>query len=578
MAGLAVDEVIRFDGVLCLVGWLFGSASLEVEADGAGAWLGFEIVYFDRVDVTESYRLQGHRAQGFLLVAADTPTDCPLRVRISGRPDVLKIVPPVLEDNRHEIGALLNDHIDRLGVFLRAAATRRRWVAAILPLLRDAPAHFMAGRAYLEHARGVAGLGGVVGGWAIGVPPAELFALSSDGAGRRLSEATRWYRKDIEDAFHADYGAYALAGGFVLGLDGDIDLRGRIVIACADGAEAYAVARADWKPAPTDPASFARWVFELPTPNEGFGEQIERHHLSMINELIRRRVASLESIEPAVKRFGEPNEKPLCSILIPLYGRHEFMWNQLLAFADDKFIRDYGEIIYVIDDPRIRDQVLADAADLHVLTKVPFTVVDGRTNRGYSGANNLGFAHSTADLVLLLNSDVIPIEAGWLQKMIRVMARSRTIGIVGSRLLYWNGAVQHDGMAFEPYPAWNVHLNKHPGAGMPPGPHVIVNPPAVTGACLLMKSDDYRALGGLDPYYLLGDFEDSDLCLKARSSGLEVAMVTDVELVHLERQSFAGIGMGQFRSRVVHFNARRHEQKWGDYIRANGLAVSTGTN
>jgi len=86
--------------------------------------------------------------------------------------------------------------------------------------------------------------------------------------------------------------------------------------------------------------------------------------------------------------------------------------------------------------------------------------------------------------------------------------------------------------------------------------------PAITGACLAMRRADYDRIGGWDTGYLIGDFEDSDLCLKLRSNGLQVAYLPTVQLTHLERQSFKLLGQGDFRTRVVIYNANRHQTRW----------------
>ena len=90
---------------------------------------------------------------------------------------------------------------------------------------------------------------------------------------------------------------------------------------------------------------------------------------------------------------------------------------------------------------------------------------------------------------------------------------------------------------------------------------------AVTGACALMRREVYEAVGGLDEKFLIGDFEDSDLCLKVREKGLEIACLPlPVTLIHLERQSFSGIGTPSFRDYVVRYNAWRHQTRWGAAI------------
>jgi GT2 family glycosyltransferase len=81
-----------------------------------------------------------------------------------------------------------------------------------------------------------------------------------------------------------------------------------------------------------------------------------------------------------------------------------------------------------------------------------------------------------------------------------------------------------------------------------------------------MRRSDFERLGGWDTGYLIGDFEDSDLCLKLRSNGLSVAYLPDVQLTHLERQSFKLLGQDEFRTRVVIYNAVRHQNRWSAII------------
>ena len=89
---------------------------------------------------------------------------------------------------------------------------------------------------------------------------------------------------------------------------------------------------------------------------------------------------------------------------------------------------------------------------------------------------------------------------------------------------------------------------------------------AITGACLAMRRVDFDRVGGWDTSYLIGYFEDSDLCLKLQAAGLDVAYLPTVQLTHLERQSFKLLGPDEFRTRVVIYNAVRHQTRWGAFI------------
>ena len=90
---------------------------------------------------------------------------------------------------------------------------------------------------------------------------------------------------------------------------------------------------------------------------------------------------------------------------------------------------------------------------------------------------------------------------------------------------------------------------------------------AITAACMVLRTAQARSLGGFDEAYAIGDFEDSDLCLKLRQLGLGCAVDMDTALYHLERQSQAGSAQ-VWRMNLTLFNAWVHERRWGNLIAA----------
>ena len=88
---------------------------------------------------------------------------------------------------------------------------------------------------------------------------------------------------------------------------------------------------------------------------------------------------------------------------------------------------------------------------------------------------------------------------------------------------------------------------------------------AVTAACVLMNNV-YDAVGAHEeiPHRRLRGLDPSP---KMRDSGLEIACLPlPVMLIHLERQSFSGIGTPSFRDYVARYNACRHQARWGAAI------------
>ncbi|MFN2199745.1 MAG: glycosyltransferase family 2 protein [Caldilineaceae bacterium] len=267
-----------------------------------------------------------------------------------------------------------------------------------------------------------------------------------------------------------------------------------------------------------------------------------------------RCLAARENLDKFLHRIGPVPGAPRVSIVVPIFGRWDFMRYQMDSFGRDPALRRI-EWIYVVDDPSLGQEVLASAEALYVLFNVPFILVYCGENLGFSGACNLGVRAAKGQFVVLMNSDVFPIADGWLEPMIDALGEG--VGAVGARLLYEDYAVQHAGMAFEPLGAWQgLKIITHPGKGVPDrllGANHRFNVGA-TAACLLMRRADYSAIGGLSEDFVIGDFEDGDLCVRLGTAGKSVVTVSSARLYHLERQSIRNIGDNHWREMLTLYN------------------------
>ncbi len=186
----------------------------------------------------------------------------------------------------------------------------------------------------------------------------------------------------------------------------------------------------------------------------------------------------------------------------------------------------------------------------------------------FAAVNNTGAAATDTDLLLLLNDDVAPVAPGWLDAMVAHMQDPR-VGVVGARLLYGNGMVQHEGVILG-----LADLCEHAGrlrAAADPGPHGIgrVSRPvaAVTAACLLIRASLYRDLGGMDEGFAIA-LNDVDLCLRARQAGWRIIYCAESELFHYESLSL-GRHYGGSRAALESIEVRRLRARWADVIAAD---------
>jgi len=137
----------------------------------------------------------------------------------------------------------------------------------------------------------------------------------------------------------------------------------------------------------------------------------------------------------------------------------------------------------------------------------------GTTEGSFSTINNELVEYASGDYLLFLNNDTEP-QPFWLYEMMSKIHRKSKIGIVGARLMYNKDKIQHAGIAF--IPQGPANLGKAVLGSFPQGfAYEDRSYQAVTGACLLISKQDFKAVKGFDPIYYFC-YEDVDLCLKVK--------------------------------------------------------------
>jgi GT2 family glycosyltransferase len=271
--------------------------------------------------------------------------------------------------------------------------------------------------------------------------------------------------------------------------------------------------------------------------------------------------------QPAVREIGTPVSRPKVSVIIPLYKALDFLRFQIAAFAADPWFRSQAELLYVLDSPEQAQEVEHLLSGLHLIYALPMRLVIMERNGGYARANNAGAALARGEALALVNSDVIPTSNGWLEKLVVRLGGRRRVGAVGPKLLFEDDSIQHAGMYFskDHRGRW---LNQHFHKGMPRDYPVACEErlvPAVTGACLVTTRTLFETVGGFTEDYVVGDYEDSDLCLKITMTDRKIAYAPDVELYHLERKSMS-LNVEYMRGIAWQYNCALHAQRWGDLM------------
>ncbi|MGE0724961.1 MAG: glycosyltransferase [Alphaproteobacteria bacterium] len=313
--------------------------------------------------------------------------------------------------------------------------------------------------------------------------------------------------------------------------------------------------------APTvDPARARSELFGAVAPNAASDLMLSECLAPAIARIHRASFAGLPA--PRVERFGPTRPSPEWSIVVPLYRSLEILPAQFASFAADPDVAA-AEIVLVLDSPEQEDDLRRALHGLSMLYGLPTTLVVPVRNLGFAGAVNAGAAVARGTWLALCNSDVVPARPGWLSAL-----RARFgpgVGAVGPLLLFPDDTIQHAGMYFDRGPdgRW---LNRHFLKGWSRAVEAAAiarEVPAITGACMMIAADTFSRLGGLSTDFVVGDYEDSDLCLRLRDLGLATWFGADAVLYHLERHSIQHHPVYQ-RGLASRFNRWLHEQRWSE--------------
>ncbi|HEV2854641.1 MAG TPA: glycosyltransferase [Thermoanaerobaculia bacterium] len=190
----------------------------------------------------------------------------------------------------------------------------------------------------------------------------------------------------------------------------------------------------------------------------------------------------------------------------------------------------------------------SDAAGRALLESLPAERIDPGENLGYAGGVNLGIARSKAELILLMNPDVIVLP-GCVPALVESL---RSGAAVAGPRFYWDRgrrlvqppsevrtrraelagllAGKSPRWASRARRRWRRHARRHWEAEAPLPSY------ALSGSLLALRRTAWEEIGPFDEGFRLY-FEETDWLLRAKRRGLPGRYVPGAEAVHLYSQS-----------------------------------------
>ena len=233
---------------------------------------------------------------------------------------------------------------------------------------------------------------------------------------------------------------------------------------------------------------------------------------------------ALSQLAAPPKNPGSPAAR--VSIIIPTFNRLELTRACLNAVRANTPAADF-ELVVV-------DNASTDGTPDFLAAEQKagrLTAICNAHNGGFARACNQGAAAARGEVLLFLNNDT-QVTDGWLAALVAAVSPAN-VGVVGAKLLYANGTIQHAGIEFmEGLPD---HPYRH-APGNAPAANQFRELDMVTGACFMIHRRLFRQVAGFDEVYRNG-VEDIDLCLRVRAAGFKVVYEPKAAVFHLEGQS-----------------------------------------
>jgi GT2 family glycosyltransferase len=221
--------------------------------------------------------------------------------------------------------------------------------------------------------------------------------------------------------------------------------------------------------------------------------------------------------------------KPL--VVIPNYMSHEADM-EVLGECVQSIRRTVSDTVDVlIIDDRSPQPWLVDVFEERY-ERYGFELIRKSENEGFSRTVNVGLerAHTEGREAILMNADVVMLTPGWLGRFRRA-ATATAPALVGARLLYPNGLIQHAGLYFSPIANVFEHRFRYAAGNLPEANVASARP--VTGALQYIPTAVLDRVGPYDPAFRMG-YEDVDYCLRVFEAGFQCLYEPAISAIHHE--------------------------------------------
>lgn len=217
------------------------------------------------------------------------------------------------------------------------------------------------------------------------------------------------------------------------------------------------------------------------------------------------------------------------------------------------------------ETPQVLEQIGKKCGEMGI----DFRVLRNAENIGCSTARNQGIEAARGKYLAFLDNDVAVRNLNWMPQLRQVLEEDERHAIVGPKLVF-------------PFPPYNIEcagcavspngLVGYLGRGQPkdaPRFNSRREVQCLISACILTKKKLIQELGGFDEAFNPVQYEDINLCYRARSQGYRVIYEPTVEMYHFENVTTDGSPDLSFKYLVVK-HGMLFKQRWRKMFEQEG--------
>lgn len=233
--------------------------------------------------------------------------------------------------------------------------------------------------------------------------------------------------------------------------------------------------------------------------------------------------------------YQHPGE-PLVTVIIPNKNRPDLIEPCVRSLFE---VTEYPNFeLIIVDNGSDSEDVLYYYEQWKKRYRHRIRVLSYAKPFNFSAMNNYAASQANGEYLVLLNNDTEIINGSWMERML-IHARRPDVGVVGARLLFPDGKLQHAGVVLG-----MSDCAAHAGTGdyfEKPGYmaryQVDQNFSAVTAACFMTSRRIYEEVGGLDNEVFRVLFNDVNYCLQLKEKGYRTVWTPYATLLHKQSAS-----------------------------------------